>query len=333
MAIILPVVMTASGVYFTDDEFINWYQTLNPPKQADIITAQFQKSVSNDSLAIIISTDDASSLATQQFIDELTRQINETSSITGIENITSVYSILIPALNQTNQGVYLAYNGGNLTYNLLYSVPTIYSNVWYNAYNTTKYGQLVPGLNQTTQGVYTVQENANMTYNLLYSVPAIYLNVWGQTYQATQNMDQANQVAYQQTAATLSQADPAAYTQYTSHLLNAFNTTWVLSFQDPSTQTYTPQQRASLAANITNQQYINNFLGSNATMQAFATALTQTFSLDSYLTNTPDQNNAQLQDFSIKYIANQSGSSVAFVKAAYDLGKTPSTSCPLLLSG
>ncbi len=60
-------------------------------------------------------------------------------------------------------------------------------------------------------------------------------------------------------------------------------------------------------------------------MQAFATSLTQTFSLDNYLTNTPDQNNAQLQDFSIRYIANQSGSSVAFVKAAYDLGKTPST--------
>ncbi len=243
LAIIVPVVMTATGVTsLTMDSSSG--ADLESSKAGDIITAQFQKSVSNDSLAIIISTRDASSIATQRFIDELTRQINETSSITGLENITSVYSILIPALNQTNQGVYLAYNGGNLTYNLLYSVPTIYSNVWYNAYNTTKYGQLVPGLNQTAQGVYTVQENANMTYNLLYSVPAIYLNVWGQTYQATQNLDQANQAAYQQTAGILSQADPAAYAQYTSHLLNAFNTTWVLSFQDPSTQTlYTTTTR------------------------------------------------------------------------------------------
>ncbi len=325
LAIILPIVLTATGVNsLTMDTSTE--SNVESSKASDIITAQFQKSVSNDSLIIIISTDDASSINTQRFIDELVNKINSSSSITGIENITSVYSILIPALNQTNQGIYLAYDGGNLTYTLLYSVPTIYSNVWFQAYNTTKNGQLVPGLNQTNQAVYAVIENTNMTYNLLYSVPAMYLNIWGQTYQATGNITYSNEVAYQQTGATLQAMNPDAYAQYTSQLLYAFNTVWVGTFQDPSTQALPPQVRASLAANITNQQYINSAFGSNATAKAFATALVSDFSLDNFLSNTQDQNNAQLTDFSIEYIANQSKSSVAFVKAAYNLGIAPSAS-------
>jgi putative drug exporter of the RND superfamily len=324
LAIILPVVLTATGVnslQFGSSTDGN----IESGVASDIIKAQFQNSVSNDSLIIIISTNNASSISTQRFIEELVTKINTTSSITGIENITSVYSVLIPALNQTNQGVYFAYNNANLTYNLLYSVPTIYSNVWLGAYNETKYNQLMPGLNQTNQGVYAIIDNANLTYNLLYSVPALYLNVWGPTYQQTQNISMANEIAYQQTAATLQQMDPASYAAYTSHLLKAFNTTWVMSFQDPATQTLTPQQRASLAANVTNQQYINNFLSADPTQKAFATALTQTFSLDNFLGNTQDQNNAQLKDFAVQYIANQSGSSFSFVNAAYILGKTPTT--------
>ncbi|MCW4003324.1 MAG: MMPL family transporter [Candidatus Bathyarchaeota archaeon] len=325
LAIVLPIVLTASGVNSLQLGS-STESNLESVKASDIITAQFQKTVSNNSLIIIISTDNASSIKTQQFIDELITQIKEDPRISGLENVTSVYSILIPALNQTNEGVYLAYKNGNLTYNLLYSVPTIYSNVWFAAYNETKNGNLVSGLNQINQAIYAVFDNANMTYNLLYSVPAIYLNVWGQAYQQTMNVGMSNQIAYQQTATILTQADPTAYAQYTSHLLDAFNATWCLSFLDPSTQTLTPTERASLAANITNQQYINNFLGSNATAKAFATALTSTFSLEAFLTNTQEQNNAQLRDFSIRYIADSSGSSIAFVTAVYNLGKTPSTS-------
>jgi RND superfamily putative drug exporter len=497
LAIILPVALTASGV---NSLTMNSSSDGNlESTQADnIITAQFQKTVSNDSLVIIISTQDASSVSTQHFIDELTDAINGSSSITGIENITSVYSILVPALNQTNQGVYAAYKGGNLTYNLLYSVPTIYSNVWFQAYNTTKYGQLMPGLNQTAQAVYAVRDNANMTYYLLYSVPAMYSGVWSGIYSTLENanltynllygtpaiylgawqqamnitsgsIDQSNfmanqttsqtlysadptsytqyvsnllagfdaawtqsfqdpststwtpiqratfassqtnqmyinnflagnstaqafvtaltntltlqdyldnagsqtqnnialtnfaiqfvsaassgasspstglslsndvpnmdpivismlnAAAYNQTSATLSQADPASYTQYTSPLLYAFNATWAGTFQNPSTEALPTATRASLAANITNQQYISTALAGNDTMQAFVTALTSSFSLDSFLSNSPDQNNVQLQDFSIQYIANQSGSAVSFVNAAYGLGKTPNT--------
>ena len=324
LAIILPVILTASGV--TSLQFgSSSDSSLESSKAKDIISAQFKNSVSNDSLIIVISTDNASSINTQLFIDELTNQINSNSSITGVENITSVYSILIPILNQTNQGIYFAYNNANLTYNLLYSVPAIYSNVWFNAYNETKNGQLSPGLNQINQAAYALVDNANLTYNLLYGVPAIFLNVWGQTYQQTQNIETANQVAYQQTATTLSQTDPESYNAYTSHLLNAFNTTWVLSFQDPSTQAFTPQERASYASKITNQQYIDAFFATNVTEKAFATALTNTFTLNDFLSNTQDQNNAAIQAFSVQYLANQSGSSIEFINAAYNLGKNPTS--------
>ncbi len=325
LAIILPVVLTAGGV--SSLQFgSSTDKNIESAKASDIISTQFKNAVPNDSLMVIISTDNASSLSSQKFIDDMVNKINGSSTIKGIENITSVYTILIPALNQTNHGIYVAYNNANLTYSLLYGVPTIYSTVWFNAYNETKSGQLMSGLNQTNQGVYATLDNANQTYTLLYSVPAIFLNVWGQTYQQSQSIDMANQVAYQQTATTLSQADPASFSAYTSHLLDAFNTTWVLSFQDPKTQTFTPQQRASYASTLTNQQFINTFFASNATMKGFAQSLTQTLTLDNFLTNTKDQNNVQLRDFSINFVANQSGATTAFVSAAYALGKTPTTS-------
>ncbi len=323
LAIILPVALTASGVSSLTMES-STDSSLESSQASDIIAAQFQKIVSNDSLIIVISTDNASSIDTQHFIDDLSAQINSSSSITGIENITSIYSVLIPVLNETNQGIYLAYNGGNLTYTMLYSVPTIYSNVWDAAYNETLNSNLVPGLNQTNQAVYALFENAKMTYNLLYSVPAIYLNAWGQAYQTTADVTQSNLLAYQQTDAML-QLDPTSYV-YTSQLLYAFNTTWAYTFLDPATASLTPTVRASLAANITNQQYINTAFASNATAQAFATALTNAFSLDDYLSNTQDENNAQLADFSIEYIANQADTSIAFVEASYNLGTNPSKS-------
>jgi uncharacterized membrane protein YdfJ with MMPL/SSD domain len=169
LAIILPVVLTATGVNAlqmnestaTDQE---------SAKARDIITAQFSKAVANNSLVIVISTDNASSMSTQQFIEDLTNQINTTNSMSGVENITSVYSIMVPALNGTNQGVWIAYKNANLTYNLLYSVPTIYSKIWDAAYDQAQ-DSLVSGLYQTNSGVYQALDNANLTYNLLYGVP------------------------------------------------------------------------------------------------------------------------------------------------------------------
>ena len=228
-------------------------------------------------------------------------------------------------INQTNQGVYAAIDNANLTSSLLYGVPTAYSTIWSTAYNLTR-DSLVSGLNQTNQGVYSAIDNANMTIGLLYGVPATYLNVWSQTYAQTQSIPMSNQIAYNQSATVLSQTDPVSFALYTSPLLDAFNASWVMSFQDPTTAQFTPVQRASAVATQTNQLYINNYLGSNATAQAFATALTSSFSLQDFLTNTPAQSSAEIQAFAIQYVTNSSGSSKQFVTAAFTLGKSPSMS-------
>jgi putative drug exporter of the RND superfamily len=201
LAIILPVVLTATG--YTSNTLMSSSDSSSESSEAShIINTQFQTAVSNDSLLLIISTDNASSLETQQFIDELITKIKADPSITGVENVTSIYTVLVSALNQTNQGVYLAYNNGNLTYNLFYSVPMAYSKVWSVAYDTALNDNLIPGFNQTNQGVYALIPNVNQTFQLLYSVPTIYSTVYSTAYNQTRDtviapsINQTNQGVY-----------------------------------------------------------------------------------------------------------------------------------------
>ncbi len=377
LVIVLPFTLDLSNVISLQMDTAS-DKSLESQKASDIISEQFSSTVSNDTLIMVVSSNNASSLETQDFIARVIADIKSDSSISNLENATSIYSVLIPALNQTNQATYLVFDNANLTYNLLYGVPTAYMTVWSTAYNQTHdtllsglnqtnqavymaldnanktynllygvptaymtiwstaynqtLGTLVSGLSQTNQAVYEVFNNANMTYNLLYGVPAAYLNVWSQAYSQTQSIPLSNEIAYNQTAALLNQTDPIAYSQYTSNLLFAFNASWSLSFQDPATQQYTPVQRASAVSAQVNQLYINNFLGNNETAKAFATALTNAFSLQAFLTNTQEQNAAKLQNFSVQFVANSSGSSVEFVNAAYNLGKNPSTAALSALS-
>ncbi len=370
LVLVVPFILDLSSVISLQMDTAS-DKSLESQKASDIISKQFSSTVSNDTLIVVVSSNNASSLQTQDFIARLIAGIKSNSSISNLENATSIYSVLITALNQTNQATYLVYDNANLTYNLLYGVPTAYMTVWSTAYNQTQdtlisglnqtnqgvymaldnanstynllYGvptaymtvwstaydqtqsTLASGLNQTNQAVYQVLDNANMTYNLLYGVPAIYLNVWAQAYNQTQNIPMSNEIAYNQSAALLNQTDPAAFTQYTSNLLMAFNASWSLSFQDPNLQQYTPVQRASVVSAQVNQLYINNFLGSNETEKAFAAALTNTFTLQDFLTNNQTQNNDKLLNFSVQFISNSSASSTEFVTAAYNLGKNPST--------
>jgi len=323
--LVLPIILNEKGVSSlqfgspTDN-------TLESVKANNVIASQFPNSETNNSLVMVISTNNASSLNTQDFIDKLTQEIQSNHSITELENVTSIYSILILTLNQTNQATQAAYSHANLTYTLLYSVPAAYLVVWTTAYNQTETTVLIPALQQTNQAVSAVIANANMTINLLYSVPATYLNVWIQAYNQTQDIPTANSIAYNQTATILYQADPASFNQYTAPLLYAFNASWTLSFQNPATQNYTPIQRAAAASAQTDQQYISTALAGNSSAQNFASALTNTLTLQDYLTTSQTDNNAKLQGFSIQYIANTSGSSYQFVNAAYNLGNNPNTS-------
>jgi hypothetical protein len=347
-------------------------KNLESARASSIINAQFSSSVANNTLVIVVSSPDVSSAETQDFINRITAQIQSSSGVSGLESVNDIYTVLIAVINQTNEGVYVAYDNANLTCNLLYGVPQAYTTVWSTAYNQTL-DTLVSGLNQTNQGIYTaldnanqtynllygvptaystvwiaaynqaqttlisglnqtnqgVQEtlyNANMTYNLLYDIPATYLNVWSQAYGQTQNVDMANQIAYNQTAAILYQEDPEMFSQYMSPLLDAFYDGWTQSFQNPATAQLTPVERAATVSNQTNQLYITNFLVTDPVAQQFTTSLVNAFTFEDFLTNTPTENNVQLTEFSIQYVATASNASREFVTAAFNLGGAPSSS-------
>jgi hypothetical protein len=368
LVLIIPFALSATGVISlqmgsADDD------SLESVKADNLISQYFSSSVANNSLVIVVSTNNASSIETQQFLEQLSDQIRSDPEISGIQNVTNVYTYLIPALNQTNEGAYTVYTNANMTYNMLYGVPVMYKSVWEAAYEQTQtelaagleqlnpsvymvfdnanmtynlvYGvpamyttiwstaynqtqtELAAGLNQTNQGVFTVFDNANMTCNLLYGIPATYLNVWTQAYNQTQNVDMANELAYNQTADILYQADPDSFAAYTSPLLDAFYGGWVQSFQEPSTQTLDPVQRASVVSTQTTQLYINNFLAGDATAQAFTTSLTNAYTFSDYLQSNQTQYTAALANFAIQSVVSQSGSSIEFVTAAYNMGPNP----------
>jgi RND superfamily putative drug exporter len=368
LVIIVPFALSATGIISL--QMGSAADTnLESVKANDLISKYFSSSVANNSLVIVVSTNNASSIETQRFLEQLTDQIKSDPNISGVQNVTNVYTLLVPALNQTNEGAYTIYTNANMTYNMLYGVPVMYKTIWETAYNQTQteltsgltqlnpsvylvfdnanmtynlvYGvpamytsvwstvynqtqtELAAGLNQTRQGVYTVFDNANMTCNLLYGVPATYLNVWTQAYTQTQNIDVANQLAYNQTAQILCQADPESFNQYTSPLLDAFNNAWAASFQNPATQTLTPVERASTVSAQINQYYINNFLAGDQDAQAFTTALTNAYTFDDFITNNQTQYVDALASFAIQTVVSQSGSSVEFVAAAYNLGPNP----------
>ncbi|MCW4009451.1 MAG: MMPL family transporter [Candidatus Bathyarchaeota archaeon] len=330
LVLVVPFVLDTSGVISLQLNSAS-DKNLESARASDIISEQFSTTVADNTLMIVVSSQDVSSLETQAFINRLTSDIKANGSISGLESVNSVYSVLVPILNQTNQGVYIAIDNANLTFNLLYGVPTAYMTVWGTAYNQTL-DSLVSGINQTNQGVYEAFENANLTYNLLYGVPATYLNVWSEAYNQTQSIPLSNELAYNQTAAILYQADPATFETYTAPLLDAFNASWTQSFQNPETEQYPPVQRALVASEQTNQLYITVFLAGDESAQTFTTALTSAFSLQTFLTNTQAENSAQLEDFAIDYVASYSNSSVEFVAAAYDLGRTPDPSALKTLS-
>ncbi|MGD6809590.1 MAG: MMPL family transporter [Candidatus Bathyarchaeia archaeon] len=371
LGVILPFALSATGVISlqmgaADDN------SLESVKADNLISQYFSSSVANDSLVIVVSTNNASSIETQRFLEQLSDQIKSDPAISGVQNVTNVYTILVPALNQTNEGaytlytnanmtynmlygvpvmyksvweaayeqtqtelsngleqlnpaVYMVFDNANMTYNLLYGVPTMYTTVWSTAYNQTQI-QLADGLNQTNQGVYMVFDNANMTLNLLYGVPATYLNVWTQAYTQTQDTSMANELAYNQTADILYQADPASFSTYVSPLLDTFQSAWVCSFQDPATQNLDPVQRASTVTAQTTQLYINNFLASDPTAQAFTEALTNAYTFDDFLQSNQTQYTTALANFAIQSVVSESGSTVEFVTVAYNLGPNPTES-------
>ena len=68
---------------------------------SNLIESQFSRSVANNTLAIVVTGSNVTAPAAQAAIDSLVSQIRSDKNLTGVQSVTSVFSVLYPALNST----------------------------------------------------------------------------------------------------------------------------------------------------------------------------------------------------------------------------------------
>lgn len=181
------------------------------------------------------------------------------------------------------------------------------------------YTELYSAIGAVNRAAYTALSGANGTSQLLLGVPALYLGAWQQAYASTHSLAAADAIAYNTTASTLSAANATAYSNYSSHLLSLFNSTWVQSWSNPALANSTVLTRATLAAQSADAQYLDSY--SPAT-KPFASALLQSYNLTAFLTDTKAQEAATLSSFAVGYTARSSGLTTTFVNSSFGLGRT-----------
>jgi putative drug exporter of the RND superfamily len=75
---------------------------LESVRASNIIQAQFGSSVANNSLIIVVTGKNVTTPAVQDTINRLVSQIKSDKNLTGVQSVTSVYSVLYPILNSTS---------------------------------------------------------------------------------------------------------------------------------------------------------------------------------------------------------------------------------------
>ena len=77
---------------------------LESVEASNLIQAQFSKSVPSNSLVIVVTAKNVTTPAVQDYIRSLVTQVKADRNLTGVQNVTSIYSILYPILNGTSAG-------------------------------------------------------------------------------------------------------------------------------------------------------------------------------------------------------------------------------------
>jgi RND superfamily putative drug exporter len=143
LMLVVLVVISRSGSVTSNQQGSSSGANLESVEASNIISQEFPKAVPNSTLLIVIETKNASSLGTQQFVKDLISNLNGSSSssasskLRGLENTSSVYSLLYEILNRTNRAVFETFTSANKTQQLLYGVPALYLNAWSAAFNET----------------------------------------------------------------------------------------------------------------------------------------------------------------------------------------------------
>lgn len=136
LVLVIPIISNVGKVTSLQQGSATGNQ-LESVKAADLVAAQFAKSVPNSTLLIVISADNVSSAATQRLVRELTSSLKSNTTIVGLNQTVDVYSRLYAAISGVNIGAYSARDGANATLRPLYGVPALYLGIWSGAFNST----------------------------------------------------------------------------------------------------------------------------------------------------------------------------------------------------
>jgi len=150
----------------------------------NVVSAQFQNSVANSSLLIVVTTRDASSVPTQLLVRQIVSGIKSDSAISGLKDTVDVYSKLYPILTNLNKGTNNAYASANSTSKLLLGVPALYLGIWQQAVNAT---HDVSSANRIAfqQAAAKLSSGNQTAYNLYSShVLSLFNDTWARSWQS-----------------------------------------------------------------------------------------------------------------------------------------------------
>jgi putative drug exporter of the RND superfamily len=136
LVVMIPAVLNEGGALSLSQGSTSG-SNLESVLASNVIQAQFSSSVANNSLVIVVTGQNVTTPAVQDTIRSLVGQIQADKGLRGVQNVTSVYSILYPVLNSTGAGAQKVLTEANSTAHLLYGVPALYLHAWSSAYNQT----------------------------------------------------------------------------------------------------------------------------------------------------------------------------------------------------
>lgn len=111
---------------------------LESVKASELIYAQFARTVPTSTLLIVISGNNITSAAAQDFISRVAISLKNDPGIHGLNQTIDVFTPLYSAIKGTNRATFAALDGANGTTRLLLGVPALYIGVWQQAYASTQ---------------------------------------------------------------------------------------------------------------------------------------------------------------------------------------------------
>lgn len=136
LVLLVPVIMSVGGTTSLNVGVASGGQ-LESVQASSLISAQFAKTVANNTLLVVVKGANVSAPATQAYVDKLVRYLDDDSALKGLNKTTDVYSPLYSAIRGINVAAYASVNGANASARLLLGVPALYFGAWVQAYSKT----------------------------------------------------------------------------------------------------------------------------------------------------------------------------------------------------